>query len=232
MRSSVIPFLALFASGVLALQTCAVLPPYPSAFTAASAAACVVALCVLRRNGWRRCFATAACAASLGFGYAAWRAELRLADALPPQWEGVDLRISGIVDDLPQPVERGARFTFAVERVLTDGAIVPAHLSLGWYAQREKREEAQDTPAVHAGERWALTVRLKRPHGNVNPAGFDLEAWLLEHDLRATGYVRPDAGNSRVDAFAGRPNDYVQRARESIRTRIIAALDGRPYAGV
>jgi competence protein ComEC len=168
----------------------------------------------------------------LGFNYAAWRAELRLADALPPQWEGVDLRVAGIVDDLPQPVERGARFTFAVERILTNGAIVPARISLGWYAQRAKGDEAQDIPVVHAGERRVLTVRLKRPHGNVNPAGFDLEAWLLEHELRATGYVRPDPSNALVDAFVGRPSDYIQRARESIRTRIMTTLDGQPYAGV
>jgi competence protein ComEC len=232
MRSSIIPFLACFAAGVVALQACAALPAYPSALTTATAAACIVALRLVRRNGCPGLFAIAACAASFGFSYAAWRAEVRLADALPPQWEGVDLRISGIVDDLPQPVERGARFTFAVERVLTAGAIVPAHLSLGWYAQRAKGDEAQDIPAVHAGERWALTVRLKRPHGNINPAGFDLEAWLLEHDLRATGYVRPDASNVRVDAFVGRPNDYIQRARESIRTRIMTVLDAKPYAGV
>ncbi|HYT95701.1 MAG TPA: DNA internalization-related competence protein ComEC/Rec2 [Casimicrobiaceae bacterium] len=232
MRSPVTAFLAFFASGAVALQTCAALPAYPSTFAAASAIASIVALGVFRSNGWRRCFAIAACAASLGFSYAAWRAELRLADALPPQWEGVDLRISGIVDDLPQPVERGARFTFAVERVLTVGATVPTRLSLGWYAQRAKGDEAQDIPAVHAGERWALTVRLKRPHGNVNPAGFDLEAWLLEHDLRASGYVRPDASNALIDAFVGRPGDYIQRARESIRARIMTILDGEPYAGV
>src|SRR5438270_9766670 len=132
MRSPVIPFLALFASGVVALQTCAALPAYPSALVAATAVASIVALRIDRRNSWRRLSAIAACAALFGFSYAAWRAEARLADALPPQWEGVDLRISGIVDDLPQPVERGARFTFAVERVLTAGAIVPTHLSLGW----------------------------------------------------------------------------------------------------
>ncbi|MGE5104117.1 MAG: DNA internalization-related competence protein ComEC/Rec2, partial [Betaproteobacteria bacterium] len=83
-----------------------------------------------------------------------------------------------------------------------------------------------------AGERWLLAVRLKRPHGNVNPDGFDLEAWLLEHDLRATGYIRDDGGNRRVDAFAGRPSDYVQHARERVRERISKALPGAPYAGV
>jgi competence protein ComEC len=73
---------------------------------------------------------------------------------------------------------------------------------------------------------------LKRPHGNVNPGGFDLEAWLLQRGLRATGHVQAPAASARRDAFAGRPADHVQRARERIRERIIRALDGRPYAGV
>ena len=66
------------------------------------------------------------------------------------------------------------------------------------------RCEVDPVPTLHAGERWDLVVRLKRPHGTVNPNGFDVEAWLLENNLRATGYVRKDDANRRVDAFAGR----------------------------
>src|SRR5262249_42002931 len=82
------------------------------------------------------------------------------------------------------------------------------------------------------GERWHLTVRLKRPHGTINPHGFDLEAWLLENELGATGYVRAEGANAMLDAFAARPTDYVQRLRESIRDRILRVLERRPYAGV
>src|SRR5438067_8006065 len=146
MRSPVILFLALFAAGVVMLQTRTSLPPYAPALTLAGAAGCIVAQMFLARNG-RRWLAVAASAALIGFGYAAWRADVRLSDALPPQWEGVDIRIVGVVDDLPQPVDRGARFTFAVERILTEGATVPAHVSLGWYAQRAKGDDVQDIPA-------------------------------------------------------------------------------------
>ncbi|HVO87715.1 MAG TPA: DNA internalization-related competence protein ComEC/Rec2, partial [Casimicrobiaceae bacterium] len=124
---------------------------------------------------------------------------------------------------------QGAQFAFSVERVLTPDAVVPSRVSLGWYAGRD---EASPAPQVHAGERWEVSVRLRRPHGYVNGAGFDLEAWLLEHGLRATGYVRADAAPTRIDAFAGRPGDYVQRARERVRARILAALPDAPYAGV
>ena len=87
-------------------------------------------------------------------------------------------------------------------------------------------------PDVAAGERWRLVVKLKRPHGTVNPHGFDVEAWMLESGLRATGYIRTDARNAKLDAFAARPSDYVQRAREKVRARIVAALTGARYAGV
>jgi len=167
-----------------------------------------------------------------GFGYAAWRAETRLADALPPEWEGVDIALTGIVDELPQSSPRGTRFAFAVERVATPGAVVPARLSLVWYAQLRKDGTSDPPPPLAAGERWRLTVRLKRPHGNVNPHGFDIEAWLLENNLRATGYVRNDERNVRIDAFADRPSDWVERARERVRTRILAALPDAEYAGV
>src|SRR6185436_3919393 len=67
--------------------------------------------------------------AVLGVGYAAWRAEARLGDALAPEAEGVDVRIVGIVDDLPQNGPQGARFAFAVERVVRPAVIVPARIS-------------------------------------------------------------------------------------------------------
>jgi competence protein ComEC len=166
---------------------------------------------------------------ALGIAYAALRADIRLADALPNAWEGESIRVVGVIDDLPQNTPQGTHFAFAVERVLTAGATVPARVSIGWYTERAPNAEV---PVVHAGERWMFSVRLRRPHGTINPSGFDLEAWLLEHNLRATGYVRGDADPKRVDVFVGRPDDYVQRARERIRERILAALPDAPYAGV
>jgi competence protein ComEC len=151
---------------------------------------------------------------------------------LPVEWEGEDIALVGVVDDLPQTSARGTRFAFAVERTLTRDAVVPSRLSLAWYAQTTKNAGDDAPPAIAAGERWQIVVRLKRPHGTVNPHGFDVEAWLLENDMRATGYVRADGRNRRLDAFAGRLDDVVLRARESIRTRILTALPGARYAGV
>ena len=251
MNPLIAALVAAFASGATVLQACPRLPPAPGillvvaalltgtivlARARAGADAKAVVPCEFAVAGAVAAVAATVAAGLMGFTYAAWRADARLADDLPPAWEERDIRIRGIVDDLPQAGPGGARFAFAVERTETPGAVVPRRLSLGWFAPRNgvpsQEEDLHAAPVVHAGERWLLTVRLKRPHGNVNPDGFDLEAWLLERNLRATGYVREAPGNVRLDAFAGRFGDHVQRARESVRMRIARALPGAPYAGV
>jgi competence protein ComEC len=233
MRSLTACTLIAFACGACLLQTCARLPPWPLALAALAGVALVAALRVSRLAVLVAALrlsrgAALVAALALGFAYAAWRADVRMADALPPEWEGADIRVVGVVDGLPAATGSGVRFALAVEQVLTGRAVVPARISLAWFAAPDAEDEV---PQVRAGERWQLTVRLRRPHGNVNPGGFDLEAWLLQQNLRATGYVLASDG-VRIDAFAGRFGDYVQRARESVRERILHALDGEPYAGV
>lgn len=166
---------------------------------------------------------------ALGFAWAGWRAHARMADALPPAWEGVDVRIEGVVAGLPDRDSRGERFDFRVEQVLTAGAQVPARVRLTWPAP--EWNATQLPRRLAAGERWQFTVRLKQPHGTANPDGFDYEAWLLQKNIRATGYVREKAGTERLGESL-RPPDLVQRLRERIRKRIALALAAHPQAGV
>jgi competence protein ComEC len=87
---------------------------------------------------------------------------------------------------------------------------------------------------VRSGEAWRFTVRLKRPHGNLNPQGFDYEAWLLERGIRATGYVRPRAENQPerlVDRDLS-PRYWVDETREALRDRYRANLGDAPFAGI
>ncbi len=151
-----------------------------------------------------------------------------------PQWEGVDIALVGVVDDLPQTSARGTRFAFAVERVETAASGRAADGCRSRGTRRGSTSGADDpAPELAAGERWRLVVRLKRPHGTVNPHGFDVEAWLLENGLRATGYVRDDDRNARLDAFAGRAIGLRPAgARSAFAQRILAALPDAPYAGV
>ena len=371
-----------FAAGVLCLQMQANLPSLATILLLAGVAGAAVLAGVMSMRGKpasgracqgdapgkaRRPFVPermrllgagfALLAFTLGFAWAGWRAHLRLADALPAEWEGRDVTLTGIVAALPHRFARGERFELTVESVQTPGAHVPKHLQLTWYdersgrdarALRENRRQEGDgensrrrddkgtenpsaeavrtarvhtvnsgmgqgekpaaaslsataaatdlgtdsginsvarspisqiadvalappatthratagasdpsgavnqpaSPAraaggrLHPGERWRLTVRLRRPHGNANPQGFDYEAWLLERNIRALGAVKPDkragngadsdagGGNRRLDAFVVRPGYLVERLREAVRDRFVAALPDTPYRGV
>ena len=84
---------------------------------------------------------------------------------------------------------------------------------------------------LQAGQRWAFTVRLKRPHGLANPHGFDAERWLFEQGIGATGHVRVTAA-----APARRLDDGaccgVSRLRQALRDRLLATVDDPARAGV
>ena len=74
-------------------------------------------------------------------------------------------------------------------------------------------------------------MRLRRPHGNVNPNGFDYEAWLLERGIGATGYVR-SRGEQRLLGRRDSALDRVEQAREAVRDRFHAVLGATPAAGI
>ena len=123
-----------------------------------------------------------------------------------------DLEITGVVSNLPQQRDYGVRFELDVEQVATPGAQVPRRIALAWYNGRA--EDKTIAAPVRAGERWRLKVRLKRPHGTANPHGFDYESWLLERNIRATGYVRPEGKNQRLSVLADGAAYRVQHLRE------------------
>jgi competence protein ComEC len=168
----------------------------------------------------------------IGASYALLRAELRMSDELSREWEGRDIELIGVVDELPQADAQGVRFAFDVEKIITPDAHVPQRIALGWYKATIKELQGEPLPTLHHGERWQLTVRLKRPHGYANPAGFDVEAWMLENNLRATGGVRGDEPNRRLAENAGRISDQIGRLREKLRDRMKAALQDKRYGGV
>jgi len=162
-----------------------------------------------------------------GFFYAAWMAQHRLADELPAAWQGRDITLSGVVAEMPRQHERGLSFKFDVESVATAEAHVPRHILLSTY-----RDEKSAPLELHAGERWSLTVRLKQPHGTSNPYNFDFEAWALERDLRAVGYVYNKGDNRRIDAQVSAIGYGIERIREAVRTHFQTTLGDAPYAGV
>jgi competence protein ComEC len=170
--------------------------------------------------------------AGAGFFWAAAFAHWRLADTLPHEWEGRDIQVIGVITELPQAGERGLRFTLDVEQVLTAGAVVPARISLTWYDNKKDSGSESGNRNIRAGERWQLTVRLKRPHGSINPHGFDFEQWALERNIRATGYVRESKDNLLLAEMVEQVPYRIERLRQTIRENFLQALSQHEYRGV
>lgn len=168
----------------------------------------------------------------VGFFWAAAFAHWRLADSLPQMWERQDVRIVGVVSSLPQRNDRNMRFQFDVEKVMTEGAKVPKRIVLSWYRNRQPDAGEMALPVIKAGECWQLTVRLRQPHGNANPHGFDYEAWALEQNIRATGYVRTAIDNQRLNPLVNHPAYWIERLREEIQQRFTDNLTDQKYAGI
>ncbi len=181
---------------------------WPSAaYAALCVAGAVLTLCLIRmrvRQAWLDRLVCALAAAVLAFGAAGWRAAQQLQTRLDPALEGVDVVVEGVVVAMPLRVAAGQRFRLEVTAAQRAGQVVavPPLLDLAWYSSwspvaspAAARDAAQAVPALAAGQRWRLPVRLKAPHGSANPFGFDYELWVWEQGVQATGYVRvPRAG--------------------------------------
>lgn len=226
-------------AGVLALQWQAQLPPQLVLGLLPIALACSAALLLLRpRTAAGRAAVFAALLAvtsATGFLWAGWRAQMRLAEVLSPEAEGRDIEVTGVVSGLPVQFARGMRFEFEPQ---TASSELPPLIRLTWYRRQADLTEIDDEGAAELrddvlkpGERWRFTVRLRRPHGNLNPHGFDYEAWLLERGIGATGYVRASSHPERLgqrDDFS----DRVGRVRATVRERFTATLGATPATGI
>jgi len=221
-----------FAAGVWLLQQLPELPGLGWIAAGALVAASPVAAAwrQVDRRPWARALAMFA-ALALGVAWAAAAAHWRLADWLDRRWEGSDLVLTGVVASLPQPFERGTRFEFDVESADPVGIRLPRRVLLSWY-ETAPVDEFERIDPVRPGERWRLPVRLRRPHGLVNPHGFDYEVWLLERGIGATGYVSARGVAMRLAGFVPRPRYAIERVRGHVRDKFAHDLPDYRYAGV
>lgn len=161
--------------------------------------------------------------AALLFGlcWALGFASLRLHDGLSAAMERQDVLVAGTVMDLPSRFDEGLRFLLRTDAVLEpEGAGLPRLLRISWYDKNA---------LVKSGEHWRLRVRLKRPHGLLNPGGMDYELWMFSQGIGATGYVREDAKNQKLGpASPLSPQGLRQALFDSLTER----LAGREMAGI
>lgn len=177
----------------------------------------------------------------LGFGATGLRAAAFLGDALDPAMEGRDVLVTGVVAAMPQRNDAGLRFRLDVEvaQHANQPVRLPSSIYLGWYSGvfggggAGMPLELQRQPAsLVAGERWRFSVRLKAPHGNRNPHGFDYELWLWEQGLQATGYVRTGPKDPAPQRLVQTGWHGVERSRQHLRDLIFERFSERRYAGL
>jgi competence protein ComEC len=188
----------------------------------------------------------------LGFAQTGWRAAVYADESLDKHMEGADIRITGIVAAMPQRDESGIRFRLDVEsaQLLQEGGAkpvsLPPRIQLAWYRSLPRlSEEAATVPfaelqagggGIKAGERWQLVARLKAPHGNLNPYGFDYELWLWEQGIQATGYVRAtprEAARGDGPMKIGETWQHpLEAARQKVRDAIFERVSSPQLAGV
>jgi competence protein ComEC len=121
----------------------------------------------------------------LGVLWITFVATNQLQNKLPKQLQGREIVVQGSVASVPKRRERGVNFNFAV-----DSGIPVKHINVTWY------DQLGEPP--RAAEFWSLNVKLHRPRGQVNPALFDYEAWLLSRRIDARGYVVDSVENFRL----------------------------------
>jgi competence protein ComEC len=184
------------------------------------------------RAGWGTWLLAMGAVAGLAFALAGVRGAAGVAETLPPAQEGRDLLVTGRIAKLPQVDAEGLHFLFLPDDLAhaagAERVRLPSRLWLAW-PRAGLGDSGPAGPPEHAlaGERWQLPLRLKRPHGAMNPGGFDAELWLFEQGIGAVGSVRASAPTDpkRLDGPRWwRPDELLDGARQ--RWRDAALLHG------
>ncbi|SAK91525.1 DNA internalization-related competence protein ComEC/Rec2 [Caballeronia glebae] len=212
-----------FALGVFGLQQQARLPDGIAWAACCAAFLLAATLGAMQPRARIASFAVAACA--LGFAYSAMRADVRLREQLPVEYEQRDIELTGFVRGLPEQRADGTRFVFEVEANAARLHDFPCLVRLLWMS-------GDGAARLRAGERWTLSARLKRAHANANFGLRDAEVTLLERGIRATGYVSAARAPRRLKVDAAGPRLTIDRLRGRARDRIEAVLGDAPHRGI
>jgi competence protein ComEC len=155
----------------------------------------------------------------LGFAWALWRGSVGMEARLPRAWEGQDFVAIGQVVSLPETKADATGFLFRIDDATLDGKATPWRglARISWYHARA----VELTPCSH----WQLTLRLRRPHGLVDPGGGDSERSAIAHGIDAVGYVRDDAANRRQSPALLCIDQLRAHLTQGIQTRVSDAHD-------
>lgn len=209
--------LAAYVAGVLLLQLSPALPGFRQCLAFGVIPLGVLVVAVATRIRWMLPMAAAMAgvwwAAVSGAALVAQRPEL------PPR--GVTTSLVVRIVDFPQ--SRGLHQRLRAEVVSSDA--VPAVVVSG---ARLRISDYGQGRLYRPGEIWHLKLRLRAARGLRNPGVFDYETWLFRQNIVATGYVREDSANRRLQ-----PAPWgVARLRGHLAQKLERILADHPHAGL
>ncbi|MDR3491877.1 MAG: DNA internalization-related competence protein ComEC/Rec2 [Gammaproteobacteria bacterium] len=174
MRLSCLAFLL----GVVFLQFFSVLPTiYVSIIIFSLAIFCKISF---KKKIWK--MIRLLIASALGFAWALVYAHMIMTNKILVSDEGKDITLSGYIASIPHASSDQTNFLFKTHNKL---------VQLSWRDTTEK---------LSVGDKWELHVKLKRPHGTLNPGGFDYEAWAFQTGINASGYVNNKFNNHLISS--------------------------------
>ena len=136
------------------------------------------------------------------------------------KFESIDLKATGYVCSIPKDKGQFIGFELCNSSIHIKGS--PEHhvdnlrLKLNWYTKEPVQLQGVNT----------FIVRLKKPHGMVNPSGFLYEKWLFRKGIHGVGYVKArknvTADGSEYFCNAYRPLCHLTALRVKINTHLSA----------
>lgn len=159
------------------------------------------------------------CALVFGVFWACVFGLWRMTEQLPSQYHNREVKLQGYIASLPQQQDQRLSFDFVVTQ--PKGGF-PSKLRLNWY---------HPTISLTAGQAWEFTAKIRKPHGRMNPGGFDIEAWLFANRIGAVGYVREKPAPILInDPFS--LSRYLALCRQSVADKLDQALPNSDLVGV
>ncbi len=152
-----------------------------------------------------------------------FQAQIRLDDALSVRHENVVSRLTFRVQGMAQDQSAQQRFEAQVLEPIPAG--VPRNILVNWQDPQVGRV------MVLPGQVWRAALVLKRPHGAINPSGFDFEAHMFQKNIRAIGKVRGQPKLLSDDPYVSM-RVVVSRIRHHIRHAMRQVLGDARYAPV
>ncbi|MFI4962505.1 MAG: DNA internalization-related competence protein ComEC/Rec2 [Legionellales bacterium] len=128
------------------------------------------------------------------------------------------VRIQGTIASIPVHNAHKTQFSFAIDQL--DSHPAQGLVQIAWY---------NHAPIIHAGQRWQLDVKLKKPRNFRNPGSYNYSGALATKHLSWTGYIRSKNNQLLEEAHAA--FDWLE-VREHLGNSLGALAHNQQTAGI